>query len=213
MTASITKQGFISRASTPAVIVTLFVLAMSACVLGLVVWKSYDARRSAMLRSETEMRNLAHSLAEHASHTIQSVNVVLDDIAVFMRHARNPAPRLNTRLQDIVRSLPQLRDIAVLDAEGRVRNASLIEVPAIDNSDRAYFIHHRDHADTRLLITGPLVSRSSGENVIALSRRINADDNSFAGVVVATVETDYFANFYRTFDLGRYGGVTLFDTD
>lgn len=213
MTTRITKQGFISRASTPAVIVTLFVLAMSACVLGLVVWKSYDARHSAMLRSETEMRNLAHSLAEHASHTIQSVDVVLDDMAAFLRSPNAGTARLNARLQEIVHTLPQLRDIAVLDREGRVRFASLRPVPPIDNGDRSYFIHHRDYADSGLLITGPLVSRSSGEPVIVLSRRISSEDGSFNGVVVATVESEYFTNFYRTFDLGRYGGLTLFQKD
>jgi hypothetical protein len=45
---------------------------MSACVLGVVIWKALEAKATTLERGETATRNLAHSLAEHASHTIRS---------------------------------------------------------------------------------------------------------------------------------------------
>ncbi|MDS1108285.1 hypothetical protein RJP81_24610, partial [Escherichia coli] len=55
----------------PAVIVAAVAVVMTACVLGLVVWKAVDARSMALAQGERDIRNLAHSLAEHASRSIQ----------------------------------------------------------------------------------------------------------------------------------------------
>src|SRR5437868_8697783 len=104
-----------SRLSAPGVIVTLFVLAMSACVLGLVVWKALDARQTVLAQSETDSRNLAHSLVEHASHTIQAVDVAMSGMADLLKY-QNPQPnRFNTFLANTANALPQLREIGVFD--------------------------------------------------------------------------------------------------
>jgi diguanylate cyclase (GGDEF)-like protein/PAS domain S-box-containing protein len=42
-----------------------------------------------------------------------------------------------------------------------------------------------------------------------LSRRINHPDGSFAGVVLATVDSSYFSQFYSQFDIGANGTVSL----
>lgn len=204
----------IGRLSTPALIVTLFVLAMSACVLALVVWKGYDARRNALAQSETEMRNLAHSLAEHANHTMQAADVVMDDIVAFLRFQPFPdRASFNARLREISDKLQQIKELAILDAKGDVEYASITPLPPINNADRDYFTYHRDHADPKPLITGPVVSRTSGQPVIAVTRRLETANGDFAGIVIATIESDYFNDFYKTFDLGAGGGITLSSSD
>ena len=81
-----------------------------------------------------------------------------------------------------------------------------------NNSDRDYFKQHRE-ADSRQLIIGdPVKSRSGGQWVITVSRRFNHPDGSFAGVVLATIDSAYFADFYRRFDLGPNGTVSLLAT-
>lgn len=204
----------IGRLTTPVLIVTVFVLALSACVLGLVVWKGYEARQSALAQSETEMRNLAHSLAEHASHTIQTIDVVMDDIVAFMRLQGSPdRQKLDARLREVVDNLDQINDLAIFDTNGNIQYASLPSPPAINNAGRAYFAHHRDNPDKAIQITGPILSRYSGRPIIALTRRIENADGSFGGVVVATIDRDYFTAFYRTLDLGPAGAITLAASD
>ena len=78
-------RSWIGRVSTATLVVAIFVIALSASVLGLVVWKGYDSRKIALAQNETEIRNLAHSLAEHATHTFQGADVVLDDIVSFLK--------------------------------------------------------------------------------------------------------------------------------
>lgn len=198
------------RMSTPVLIVTVFVATLTACVVGLMVWKEYDARQNALAQSETEMRNLAHSLAEHASHTIQAIDVVMDDIVAFMRLQRIPNRTIfDARLREVADNLTQISDLVILNAAGDIDYASLPRAPSLNNADRSYFIHHREHADKTLLITGPILSRYSGRPIIALTRRIENPDGSFGGVVIATIDSGYFTDFYKTLDLGSDGAITL----
>lgn len=201
------------RLSAPGVIVTVFVLAMSACVLGLVIWKAVDARRTALLQSQIELRNLAHSLQEHASHTFQAADVAMSGMVDLLKY-QDPRPeRFNRFLMKTVAALPQLREIGVLDALGEWRYTSLTETPNYSNYDRSYFAYHRDNTDTALRISQPLQSRGTGRMTIILSRRIDKADGSFNGVLTAAIDADYFDNFYKSFDLGDQSGITLLRLD
>ncbi|OPF95235.1 GGDEF domain-containing protein [Rhodopseudomonas palustris] len=204
---------WIGRVSTATLVVAMFVVALGACVLGLVVWKGYDSHKIALAQSETEMRNLSHSLAEHATHTFQGADVVLDDIVSFMKWRPHPSPVFNERLRALADNLPQLSDVAILDADGQLTYASVKPVPALDNSDRSYFRYHRANDDHTLLITGPIQSRTSGVWVFVVSRRLETTDGKFFGVVVATIESEYFSTFYKTFDLGPGGSISLLHSD
>ena len=51
---------------------TLVVAVMSACVLGLAFWKAVDSRNAALAQGQRDIRNLAHSLSEQASRSIQA---------------------------------------------------------------------------------------------------------------------------------------------
>jgi diguanylate cyclase (GGDEF)-like protein/PAS domain S-box-containing protein len=201
------------RFSAPRVLVALFVLSMSACVLGLVTWKAVDARRTALAQSEIDVRNLAHSLTEHASHTVQAADVAMNGIVDLLKYQSPRQDRFNLFLANTVRSLPQLREIGVLDAVGEWRYSSLPETPKHNNSDRSYFAYHRDNNDAGLRISEPLKSRLTGKMTIILSKRIGNLDGSFSGVLTAAIDNDYFANFYKAFQLGESGGISLMRTD
>jgi diguanylate cyclase (GGDEF)-like protein/PAS domain S-box-containing protein len=202
-----------SRLSAPGVIVTLFVLAMSACVLGLVVWKALGARQTALAQSETDSRNLAHSLVEHASRTIQAIDIAMSGMADLLKY-QNPQPgRFNTFLANTANALPQLREIGVFDTLGNWRYSSLPETPTHNNSDRDYFIYHRDHTDSNIRINAPITSRLTGRTSIILSRRIDGPDGSFKGVLTGAIDTQYFSDFYKTFQIGENGGISLIQSD
>ena len=66
---------------------------MSACVFGLLVWKALDARTAALAQSQRDIRNLAHSLAEHASHTIQAADVAMSGMVDLLKYQRPRADR------------------------------------------------------------------------------------------------------------------------
>ena len=193
--------------------ILLFTLLTSACLVGLMVWKASAARAAALGRAETEIHNLAHSLAEHAANTFTAVDVATVGMVDLLRY-QNPLPdRFNAFLRSTVRSLPQITEIAVLDRDGAFLYASADEARRYTNADRDYFLFHRDNTDNAMRVTGPLLSRLLQQQVIVLSRRITRPDGSFAGVVFATIDCDFFDRFYKTFRLGSRGGISLIAPD
>ena len=201
------------RRVSPAVVVIAFALVMTACVLGVVVWKALDANKTTLARGQTDIQNLAHSLAEHAAHAIQSADVAMAGMVDLLRY-RDPIPeRFNRYLAETVGSLPQMREIGVLDANGKWLYSSLPQTPLHNNSDRRYFTYHRETPGSALRINEPLQSRLTGRSTIILSKRIDKQDGSFAGVLAAAIDSDYFNQFYRTFQLGPDGSISLLRYD
>ena len=201
------------RRISPATVVIAFALVMTACILGVVVWKALEAKATTLARGQTDIQNLAHSLAEHAAHTIRSADIAMAGMVDLLKY-REPLPeRFNPYLADTVNSLPQLREIGVFDVDGNWRYSSLPETPKHNNADRGYFIYHRDTPGSALRINEPLQSRLTGRTTIILSKRIDRQDGSFAGVLIAAIDSDYFNRFYQTFQLGPGGSIGLIRND
>lgn len=201
------------RRITPGAVVIIFALVMTACIIGIVVWKALEAKKATLERGNTDIQNLAHSLAEHAAHTIQAVDITLTGMVSLLRY-QDPQPgRFNKYLAEAVATLPQLREIGVLGVDGEWRYSSLPETPHHNNADRKYFSFHHDTPGTKLRISEPFKSRLTGRSTILLSKRVEHQDGSFAGVLVAAIDSDYFNGFYRMFQLGADGGITLIRSD
>ncbi|WP_225673878.1 diguanylate cyclase [Bradyrhizobium hereditatis] len=187
---------------------------MTACVLGVMAWKVLDSKKAALASGRADIQNLAHSLSEHASHTIQATDIAMAGMVDLLKY-RNPDPdRFNKYLAETAKTLPQLRGIGVTDAKGNWTYSSLPETPRHTISDRSYFAYHRDTPDNTLRISEPMQSRvDERSSMIVLSKRITKLDGSFGGVVAAAIDKDYFNGFYRTFKLGPDGGISLIRND
>jgi diguanylate cyclase (GGDEF)-like protein/PAS domain S-box-containing protein len=205
--------GPLRRVPSTAVVIT-FALVMTACVLGVMAWKALDAKKATLASGSADIQNLVHSLSEHASHTIQAVDIAMAGMVDLLKY-RDPEPdRFNKYLAETAKTLPQLRGIGVADAKGNWSYSSLPEQPRHTISDRSYFAYHRDTADNRLRISELLQSRiDERSSMVVLSKRITKLDGSFGGVVAAAIDKDYFNGFYRTFQLGPDGGISLIRSD
>ena len=199
---------------TSTAVVITFALVMTASVLGVMAWKALDAKKAALANGSSDIQNLVHSLSEHASHTIQAVDIAMAGMVDLLKY-RDPEPdRFNKYLTETAKTLPQLRGIGVADAKGNWTYSSLPEQPRHNVSDRSYFAYHRDTPDSTLRISELLQSRiDERSSMIVLSKRITRLDGSFGGVVAAAIDKDYFNGFYRTFQLGPDGGISLIRSD
>jgi diguanylate cyclase (GGDEF)-like protein/PAS domain S-box-containing protein len=205
--------GPLRRITSTAMVIT-FALVMTASVLGVMAWKALDAKKATLASGSADIQNLVHSLAEHASHTIQAVDIAMAGMVDLLKY-RDPEPdRFNKYLAETAKTLPQLRGIGVADAKGNWTYSSFPETPRHNVSDRNYFAYHRDTPDNTLRISELLQSRiDDRSSMIVLSKRITKLDGSFGGVVAAAIDKDYFNGFYRTFQLGPDGGISLIRSD
>jgi diguanylate cyclase (GGDEF)-like protein/PAS domain S-box-containing protein len=205
--------GPLRRITSTAMVIT-FALVMTASVLGVMAWKALDAKKATLASGSADIQNLVHSLAEHASHTIQAVDIAMAGMVDLLKY-RDPEPdRFNKYLAETAKTLPQLRGIGVADAKGNWTYSSFPETPRHNVSDRNYFAYHRDTPDNTLRISELAQSRiDDRSSMIVLSKRITKLDGSFGGVVAAAIDKDYFNGFYRTFQLGPDGGISLIRSD
>jgi diguanylate cyclase (GGDEF)-like protein/PAS domain S-box-containing protein len=204
------RQAMRSRA----VLAALLLCAMLASLWGVVGWKSWEGRQDTLRQNSIDIRNLAHSLSQHAARTFESAAIVLTTVADRFADAAPPdVDRFNHMLAAYTRELPQLRELVVLDENGRWKFSSTGTFQNYDNSDRDYFQFHKTHIEQTLRINSPIMSRSTGRWSILLTRRISRPDGSFAGVAVAAIDLGFFQAFYDTFSIGNKGGIGLFRTD
>ncbi|WP_443094346.1 sensor domain-containing diguanylate cyclase [Pseudoduganella chitinolytica] len=192
---------------------TVFVTLVCVSLVGLDFWRSWNARAVLLEQTERSATNLARAMSQHADDTIKSADTSLKDLEERIETdgmGPDRLARLHRVMQEQVRALPQLDGLYAYDAGGRwIVNALPAFDPRASNADREYFRFHRENADKGPHIGLPVISRSSGKWVIPVSRRIDLADGRFGGVVLATIDIDYFRRFYASFDIGTNGAVAL----
>ena len=106
--------------------------------------------------------------------------------------------------------MPQLHGLFVYGADGRwiVTDQPTI-APRANNADRDYFIYHRTHADRGVRVGSVVRSRSTGDLIIPISRRLNNPDGSFAGVLLGSIKVDWFVRYYGDFKIDERGALVL----
>ncbi|MBN3759480.1 response regulator [Burkholderia sp. Ac-20365] len=201
-----------SRISLP-IRVTLFIVVVCALLIGSDAWRSVTSRQDQMEEMSVAAANLARAMAQHADDTIKQADTTLVGVVERVEHdGVGPAAldRLHRIFMQRVTELPQLNGLYLYDRDGNwLANSQPVLVKTFNNADREYFVYHRTHTDRSPHVGMPVQSRSTGKWIIPVSRRIDGPDGQFAGVVLATIDIDFFSRFYDSLDIGRYGAVAL----
>lgn len=201
------------RLRQPVYLATGLVVLVCIAMLCLSSLRELGLRRDTLKAAEIDMANLAQSLIQHADDSFE----MADSLVIGLVHrleAEGTGPVAIARLQSDINfrkgAMGRVRGLFVYDDKGRwLATSENVDLNAFNNSDRDYFKYHRDSNNPGLLIGNPVKSRSGGQWIIPASRRFNNPDGSFAGVVLATIDASYFANFYKRFELGPSGVVTM----
>jgi len=171
---------------------------------------------------------------EHAQETAFNVLLIAErDIERnFEIYALSLQAIVDSRQQPEIRSMPRhlqqalladrainakyLGSIAVLDANGDlvVDNQEGRVIHRGNFADRDYFQVQRDNPHAGLYLSHPYLSRlRPGVPTIALSRRIENPDGSFAGVALIALDLSYFQDLFEGMALGPDGAISLVGTD
>jgi two-component system NtrC family sensor kinase len=148
-------------------------------------------------------RTLGH-VHEHAVKVFETLNVAsayVDEVIAGADSAEILADerKYHLRLQRLVRMLPEVRDLWVIDAAGHpLVSATIFPIDRqLDVSDRKFFSEIKDgRADT--FVSGVLQSRAADRRVVVISKRRTPADNAtgFDGVTTVAFAPEYFANYY-----------------
>ncbi|WP_248798436.1 sensor domain-containing diguanylate cyclase [Pseudomonas sp. MWU13-2105] len=193
--------------------VVLFVAVVCISLIAISLWGVFNSLEYHLHDKEVEMSNLSKTLSSNIAATLTQADTVILGIQGQVEVEGTGAQtleRLGGILKNQQKSLPQVHGFFIYDEQGRWLFNSNGAIPyGVNNSDRDYFIYHREHVSSAPYIGPAIRSRSTNEWVITISRRLNHPDGSFAGVTLATIYLKYFLNLYEGIDMGGNGIINL----
>lgn len=199
-----------ANAARPASLLVAFVC---IALLALNVWLITMAHTHEVRQLTLANEKLAGSIAQQVDGSLLDVQHILDD-TVFELEQSELAPKVLEKLQPIfvnrVARVDQLKGLFVYDAKGRwLLTSEPTSDESRNNADREYFKFHRDNPSREAYLGLPILSRSTGDWVIPLSRRLNDPDGKFDGVALATIQLSYFKQILSRFKLGQQGATAI----
>ena len=75
--------------------------------------------------------------------------------------------------------------------------------------DRPHIQEQMHAEDDHLVISEPVIGRSSGRISLQLLRRLRNPDGSLAGVLLLSIDPNFIERFYRAVELGTAGGLSI----
>jgi two-component system NtrC family sensor kinase len=146
-------------------------------------------------------RNLAivHEHAQKVFETFEFAARYLDETIATVSddEIRAKEGMYSERLRALTMSLPQLRDLWIIGADGQpLVSGTIYPMPKLDVSDRNYFKVHHDR-----LVDGPYVTQvlnaraAANTRFFAISRKREVNGR-FAGVTIVSIAPEYFSEFY-----------------
>ncbi|WP_146208673.1 sensor histidine kinase [Azospirillum sp. TSO22-1] len=187
-------------------------LAMVAALWGAVLVIVDHNRAALRANAEVDAGNMARVFAEHVRRSVTMIDLALQDYRDFHRSDPQAAPSEGWR--DAYLKEGGAFQRGVIDAQGMIRYSNLTPVTQpVDLSDREHFRVHRESGRDELFISRPVLGRVSQRWSLQFTRRLSNPDGSFAGVVVLSVEPDYFVANFEAIDTGPNGVTLLAGTD
>ena len=158
-----------------------------------------DDYRAAVEKVYARNSTLTQAFEEHVRRSLSDV----DGLLQFIKSSYETNGKLNENIKlmfEIAADKPMFHTITIFDENGQTYAVNK-PVPVINVADRAYFRYHQMHQEDSLYIGVPIEGRATQKSSIPLSRRINHADGSFAGIVLATIDPAFFADFYQRMNL------------
>ena len=186
-------------------------------LMAVVGWVLAESHQAAWRYAAGTSSNLVTALQRDVERTIETYDLSLQStvraIGMPVISQIDPASRQQFLFDGSIEA-GNMGSMFVMDATGAIIHQSGSPKRFDETvADRDYFQVHRQHANIGLYISQPYRSRSTGEWSIALSRRVNDPNGTFAGVVVGSIRYSYFTQLFSKLDLGPKSTITLFMTD
>jgi diguanylate cyclase (GGDEF)-like protein len=145
------------------------------------------------------------ALAESLSHQIDTTLTTADSVVSSLVERveaegtnSESLQRLYGLMTSLAAALPAIHEMGLTDRDGNAIAKSLVLQPTgMNYSERDYFQFLSTHNTRAAFVGAPVRSKIDGSANITVSRRVNAPDGSFAGVVVASVSIDFFRKLFE----------------
>ena len=196
---------------------TIWSIVMAVGVLLFIMWAAIAAyvvisRHDAIDESVSKGRNLAIAFREELATLIRAVDGEMQLIAMEMR--RDPNFDLYAWGQHNVLVSPGVAQASIIGPYGMQKSTTSEANPdPVDLSDRDSFRVHANDKSQDLYFGQTVIGRVSHEPVLPISRRIDAQNGTFLGVLVVLIPLRTLTTLNKSIDLGPHGVLTLSGLD
>ncbi len=196
---------------------TGIILTVGTCVIALLWLIMIDVivneRHAAIEHARAEVTNLSAAFQSEVSQTMKSVARAMDAMAGRMRTAQGQFD-----IREWAGDIPLFADLAfyaaVIGPDGRLLSTTLDAHPPPDSfGDREHFSVHLDGTFKGIFVSKPLRGRMSGQIVLQVSRRVDAADGRFLGVIVFSLAPGQLTTLHNSIDLGPRGMLAVIGTN
>lgn len=192
-------------------LIPIVIVALGFCIV--CAWALLESRRAIWPRAADSATSLVATMERDIARNIETIDLSLNAVADNLKHSeiQQISPELrHLVLFDRSATARYLGAILVTDEEGRVRLDSRTFTPSQRNlADRDYFQIHRSDPSAGTYISQPLITRGTQRPAIVISQRLSNFDGSFAGIVLASLDLEYFVDLFKNASLGPNGNITL----
>ena len=190
-----------------------FALCLSAALVGIEAWQIWHVREASLRSANIVTASLAESLSQQIETTLKTADTVVATLVQRVEvEGVNPETlqRLYGLMTSLASALPAIHEMGLTDKDGNAIVKSLFLHPVgLNYRERDYFRFLSSHDTSDVFIGQPVKSKIDGSVNITLSRRINASDGSFAGVVVSSVSMEFFRKLFETVQIKSGGFISL----
>jgi len=199
-------------------------LALICTIIGTNVIFLSNLRESSLQTAEANLARYSLTLVEEADRSFKSVDLVLSsvgdylgrsgvtDSASYQRIMSDQATHL--LLKEKITGLPQIDAVTMINAQGKLINFSRYwPIPAVDVSDRDYFMALKADPNLETFISAPVRNRGSGTWNIYIARRLNDPNGEFMGLLLGAMSLQYFENFFASTSISVGSSISLVRED
>jgi diguanylate cyclase (GGDEF)-like protein len=188
-------------------------LCLSSALVGIEAWQMWHVREASLRSANIVTASLAESLSQQIESTLKTADTVVATLVQRVEvEGENPETlqRLYGLMTSLASALPAIHEMGLTDKDGNAIVKSLVPHPVgMNYRERDYFRFLSTH-DTRDAFVGqPVKSKVDGSVNITVSRRVNASDGSFAGIVVTSVSMNFFRKLFETVQFKSGGFISL----
>ncbi|SRR5579859_144765 len=200
---------------------TVLLLALIGANLLVVLSSGYElvlSREHYQQQAELTTQNIANAIDLNVSGSIQKIDLMLravaDELTRQMASGGIDDAAMNAFLARQAQRQPEVESLRAADSDGFIiLGNQTSRKDRVSVADRDYFTILRDHPESGLAVTKPVIGRISNHYVILFARSYLDPQGRFAGVTYATIAVDHFYGLISQFDVGPLGIVALRDTD
>lgn len=190
-----------------------FIFLVCASLISAITWQLKQSADERLTNAKIAVHNIVRASEQQAQDTLRQAESILSNLAERVENDKlgvEQRARLSKVMADNVQATDGIQGLFIYDKNGDwVVNSFSSETVAKNNSDRSYFIYHKNHPGTDIRIGEVILSRTTGDMIIPVSRRTQYPDGSFSGVVLATLPVAHFQSFFERLDVDKKGVLLL----